>query len=245
MWAASLLLSVLLGIGASLVCFLLITFDAVVQAPVIEFFGYTSPANQIALAVVVVWAAVAWSAVFPTPRQPSAIREIISAIVSFLIVFSLVIADLALAAGRPPLQVAGIIAASAFVLVTVVIGLRWKRWSRGFVFGQILGVLAAAGWMVIAGATDHSPLFRLQQGISNGLGDAIWWALAFAIGEKLGGARAAVIGALLCTISKNLVPTPWALLPMIGLWTTYAFIRRRSLAKHAADATAGLQAAAN
>ena len=131
-----------------------------------------------------------------------------------------------LATGRPPLQIAGIIAGASFILINVVIGLRWKRWSRGFVLGQVLGVLAAGRYFAIAGATGDSFLLRLQQGISNGVSDAIWWGLTFALAEKMAGARAAIIAGLLLSAFKNIVPTPWTLLPLVALWTTYAILRR-------------------
>ena len=47
----------------------------------------------------------------------------------------------------------------------------------------------------------------------------------------MAGARAAIIAGLLLSAFKNIVPTPWALLPLVALWTTYAIVRRRSLAK--------------
>ena len=231
MLATGLVSSVLLGVGASLVFMCLLTFDAVVQAPIIAIFGYASGANQIALAVVIIWAAVALSAVFPTPRPPSALREILSAIGTFLLVVIIAAGIIALAAGRPPLHVAGIIAVAAFIVINIVIGVRWKRWSRGFVLGQILGGLAAAGYFAIAGATGQSVLLRLQQGISNGVGDAIWWGLAFALGEKMAGARAAIVAGLLLSAFKNIVPNPWSFLPLVALCATYAILRRRSLAR--------------
>jgi class 3 adenylate cyclase len=232
MWAASLVTSVLLGVGASLISLCVLTFAAVVHGPIIAIFGVASAANQIALAVVMIWSAVAWSAVFPTHRPPSALREILCAIATFFVALITIIGLVTLAAGRPPLQVAGIIAASSFILINVVIGLRWKRWSRGFVLGQVLGVLAAVQYFATAGATGDSFLLRLQQGISNGIGDAIWGGLTFALGEKMAGARSAIIAGLLLSTCKNIVvTTPWALLPFIGIWTTYAILRRRSLAK--------------
>jgi class 3 adenylate cyclase len=231
MWAAGLVTSVLLGVGASLVFICVLTFAAVVQAPIIAIFGNASAANQIALTMVMIWAAVAWSAVFPTPRPPSALREILSAIATVFVVSILATGLVVLAAGRPPLQVAGIIAASSFILINVVIGVRWKRWSRGFVLGQVLGVLAAGAYFAIAGATGDSFLLRLQQGLSNGVSDAIWWGLTFALGEKIAGARAAIIAGLLLSAFKYMVATPWALLPLVAIWTTYAILRRRSLAQ--------------
>jgi hypothetical protein len=218
-------------VGASLVFLCVLTFAAVVQAPIIAIFGQASAANQIALTMVMIWAAVAWSAVFPTPRPPSALREILSAIATVFGVSILATGLVVLATGRPPLQVAGIIAGSSFILINVVIGVRWKRWSRGFVLGQVLGILAAGGYFAIAGATGDSFLLRLQQGISNGVSDAIWWGLTFALGEKMAGARAAIIAGLLLSAFKYMAPTPWALLPLVAIWTTYAILRRRSLAK--------------
>jgi class 3 adenylate cyclase len=231
MWAAGLVTGVLLGVGASLVFICLLTFAAVVHAPIIAMFGVASAANQIALAMVMIWAAVAWSAVFPTPRPPSALREILSAIATFFVVLIIAAGLVAFGSGRPPLQVAGGIAASSFIFINVVIGLRWKRWSRGFVLGQILGVLAAVQYFAIAGTTGDSFLLRLQQGISNGVSDAIWWGLTFALGEKMAGARAAIVAGLLLSACKNLMPSPWTLLPLAAIWTTYAILRRRSLAK--------------
>ncbi|MEY2528060.1 MAG: hypothetical protein QOJ05_150, partial [Verrucomicrobiota bacterium] len=231
LWAAALVTSVLLGVGASLVFICVLTFAAVVMAPIIAVFGVASAANQIALTMVMIWAAVAWSAVFPTPRPPSALREVLSVIATFFVVLILATGLVALGAGRPPLQVAGIIAGSSFILINVVIGLRWKRWSRGFVLGQVLGVLAAVQYFATAGATGDAFLLRLQQGISNGVSDAIWWGLTFALGEKMAGARAAIIAGLLLSTCKTIVPTPWALLPLVAIWTTYAILRRRSLAK--------------
>ena len=231
MWATGLVMSILLGVGASLVFMCIIAFDAVVQAPIIAFFGYASAPNQVALTVVMVWAAVALSAVFPSPRPPSALREILSAIGTFVLVVVLIGVIVALAKGRPPLQIAGIIAAAAFILINIVIGVRWKRWSRGFVLGQVLGVLAAAGYFAIAEAAGQSVLLRLQQGISKGIGDAIWWGFAFAVTEKIASARAAIMAGLLLSALENIVPNLWTLLPLVAVWTTYAILRRRSLAR--------------
>lgn len=231
MWAAGLVTSVLLGVGASLVFICVLAFDALVQAPVIAIFGYASAANQIVLTIVMIWGAIALSAVFPTPRPPSALREVLCAIATFFVVLIIATGFIALAAGRPPLQVAGIIAGATFILINLIIGLRWKRWSRGFVLGQAVGLVAAGQYYAIAGATGDSFLLRLQQGISNGLGDGIWWGLAFALAEKMSGARAAIIAGLLLSAFKNIVPTPWTLLPLVALGTTYAILRRRSLAR--------------
>lgn len=241
LWAMGLLSSVLLGVGASLISFVLMTFSAVVMAPAIGFFGYASATNQIALSAVCIWAVVALSAVFPRQRLYSALREIFAAIVSFLAVLTIWITIANLAAGRPPYVVAGIVAAGGFILINVVVGLRWGRWSRGFVFGQILGLITGAGTISIAGATPGSAIYLLNAGINNGLADAIFWAAAFSIAEKIAGVRAAVMGGLMGTAFKNIAPTVWAFLPLISLWTTYAIVRHRSLARsrNATEALAG------
>ena len=239
MWAFGLLSSVLLGVGAGLVSFVILTFDAVVQAPAIGVFGHASIANQIALTAICVWAAVALSAVFPTRRLYSALREIFAAIVSFLAVLIIWITVLALMAGRPPLGIAAIMAATAFILINVVIGLRWKRWSRGFVFGQLLGLVAAAGTISSVGATGENFMLMLQKGMNSGLGAAILWAAAFSLAEKIAGGRAAVMGGLMVTAFQNIVPTVWSFLPLVALWTTYAMLRRLSLAR-APNAAAAL-----
>ena len=231
MWAMALVVSVLLGVGASLICMCVLTFDAVIQAPIIDIFGYASALNQIALAVVIVWAAVAFSAVFPTPRPPSALREILAAIATFLIVLITATGLVMLATGRPPLQIAGIIAVATFVLINLVIGLRWKKWSRGFVLGQALGLVAAAGYFAVAGVNGNGLLLRLQQGINNGVGDAVWWGIVFAFAERMAGARAAIVAGLLLSAFKNIVPTPWAFLPLVALGITYAMLRKLSLAR--------------
>lgn len=239
MWAAGLVTSVLLGVGASLVTIVILTYAAVVQAPAIGFFGYASAATQIALATVWVWSVAAWSAVFPSRRLYSAWREILAAIVSSVAVLIIFIVLSALMNGRPPLGMAAIRAGAAFVLINIVIGLRSKRWSRGFIFGQLLGLVAAAGTLSNIGATGDSFMLMLQRGVDYGLGNAVLWAAAFSIGEKMAGGRAAAMGGLmhiffmgwLMLASTNVVPTVWLLLPLVSLWTTYAIVRRRSLAR--------------
>ncbi|MGH9806807.1 MAG: hypothetical protein ACRD9W_06025, partial [Terriglobia bacterium] len=241
MWAMGLLVSVLLGVGAALVGFVLLAFQMVVQTPALGWFGPASAANQIAVSAVCVWAALALSAIFPARRPYSALREISGALLSSFIVTAIWITVLALGAKRPPLIVGAIMAVTAFILINVVTGLRWQRWSRGFVFGQVLGVIAGAGYISIMGSTGMGPVRLLEDGLVNGLGDAVLWATAFAIAEKIAGARAAVIGGLMMTVCMNMTLTWWSLLPLIALWTTYAVIRRRSLARaHAAAAASAV-----
>ncbi|MBA3273753.1 MAG: hypothetical protein H0T11_07755 [Chthoniobacterales bacterium] len=231
MWAGGLIFSVLLGVGAALVGFVLLTFDAVVQAPAIGLFGATSAANHIALAAFCVWAAFALCAIFPTRRACSAIREILAALLGLFVVISIWIAIAAVSLKRPPLFGAVTVALAVFILINVVIGLRWKRWSRGFVVGQMMGILAGAAVISLVGTKGSDGLLGLQQGAVYTLVNAALWATAFAIGEKVGGARAAVIAGLMFTALNNITPTAWALLPMVSLWAAYAFIRRRSQAR--------------
>ncbi len=238
LWAWSLVTSVLLGVGAALVGCVLLTFHILVQSPAIGLFGPASAANQIAVAAGCVWAAFALSAIFPARRPCSALREISGALLSFLIVTAIWITVVALCAKRPPLVVGGIAAATAFILINVVIGLRWQRWSRGFVFGQVLGVIGGVGTISIIGGTGTGALRLLEDGLLYGLRGAVWWATAFAIAEKIAGSRAAVIGGLMITAFLNIELTRWTLLPLIALWATYVVIRRRSLARARAAAAA-------
>ncbi len=231
MWAIGLVFSVLLGVGAGLVGFVFLTFDALVQAPIIGLFGQNSAANQITVAAVCVWAAFAWSAVFPTRRSYDAVREVAGALLGFGIVVVLWGTVIALAANRPPLIVGAIMAAAAFIFINIVIGLRCQRWSRGFVFGQVLGVVAGLGTMSAILAPGTDALHALRHGLVNGIGDAVLWALAFAIAEKVSGTRAAVIGALMISAVRNITLTPWSVLPFLALWGAYVVLRRRSLAR--------------
>ncbi len=64
----------------------------------------------------------------------------------------------------------------------------------GFVFGQLLGLVAAAGTISSVGATGENFMLVLQKGMNSGLGAAILWAAAFSLAEKIAGGRAAVMG---------------------------------------------------
>lgn len=236
MWAGGLIFSVLLGVGAALVGFVLLTFDAVVQAPAIGLFGGASAANHIALALVCVWAAFALSAIFPTRRASSAVREVLAALLGFFVVCSIWITVAAVTLKREPMFGAVVMAVAIFLLINAVIGLRWKRWSRGFVVGQVMGVLAGAAVISVAGAKGSSGLLGFQQGVIYTLANSVLWATAFAVGEKLAGARAAVMAGLMFSAFNNITPTAWSLLPLVALWTAYVYIRRRSLTRSGAAA---------
>ncbi|MEP6956436.1 MAG: hypothetical protein ABI883_06390 [Chthoniobacterales bacterium] len=86
----------------------------------------------------------------------------------------------------------------------MVLRLRWGRCSRGFVFGQVLGIIGGLGTMAtIRSSGSDAPLHLLREGLVSGLGNAVLWALAFAIGEKIAGARAAKIAAVMTSILKD------------------------------------------
>jgi hypothetical protein len=231
MWAGGLIFSVLLGVGAGLVGFVLLTIDAVVQGPAIGLFGVASAANQIALAIVCVWAAFALAAIFPNRRSYSAIREVLAALAGFLLVIVILVAISVVAAGRSALFGGVTMAVAVFILINVVTGLRWRQWSRGFVVGQVLGLLAGAATISVAGATGTGFSFHLRQGIIYNLGNTVLWVTAFAVAEKIGGFRAAIIAGLMFAASQNIAQTLWSLLPLSALWLSYALIRRRSLAR--------------
>ena len=231
MWAGGLIFSVLLGVGAGLVGFVLLTIDAVVQGPAIGLFGVASAANQIALAIVCVWAAFALAAIFPNRRSYSAIREVLAALAGFLLVIVILVALSVVAAGRSALFGGVTMAVTVFILINVVTGLRWRQWSRGFVVGQVLGMLAGAATISVVGATGTGFYFHLRQGIIYNLGNTVLWVTAFAVAEKIGGFRAAILAGLMFAASQNIAQTLWSILPLSALWLSYALIRRRSLAR--------------
>ncbi|MGI8890903.1 MAG: adenylate/guanylate cyclase domain-containing protein [Chthoniobacterales bacterium] len=231
MWAGGLIFSVLLGVGAGLVGFVLLTFDAVVQAPAIGLFGIASAANQIALTIICVWGALALSAIFPNRRTYSVIREVLAALAGFLVVTVILVTLSVVVAGRPPLFGGVAMAIAVFILINVVTGLRWKQWSRGFVVGQVLGMAAGAVTISLSGATMTGSSFHLQHGIVYTLGNTVLWVTAFALAEKIGGSRAAIMAGLMFATSQNITQTLWSLLPLSALWLSYVLIRRRSLAR--------------
>ena len=71
----------------------------------------------------------------------------------------------------------------------------------------------------------------LALGLFSGVMSAAVWSAAFAVAEKLAGARAAVIAGLLVTAFVNIAPadepSAWLLLPIAGIAGTYVMLRRR------------------
>ena len=227
------LATVLLGIGAGFVGFVILTFQALVQGPAIEFFGLSSIANMIAISAVCVWGFVALTAVFPMKRSFGIAREVCAAVASAVIAILFLTVPLTVAANSPPTQRAVVLAVASFILVNLVIGLRWRRWSRGLAFGQLVGLLLAVMWFI--GGDVLKPGMAARQsvvvGFVNGLTSGVLWASAFAIGDKIAGARAAIAAGLLITVLLNVrvMGGWWSLLPLIALWTTYAVMRRQKV----------------
>lgn len=233
MWGMGVLATLLLGVGAGLVGFVILAFQAVVQGPAIGIFGNASAANVIALTAICVWAVVALAAVFPVKRRVSVVRELSAAVAASLVTVVAWSVLLLWAEKAPPLQHSLIMAAGAFVLINGVVGLRWKLWSRGFAFGQLLGVCVAACALSIPGVEVIDPaqpaMVMLAFGLLSGLLSAIVWATAFAVAEKLASERAAVAAGLLVTALLNTADalgSLWSLLPFAGIIGAYAFVRR-------------------
>ena len=238
MFGMGVLATVLLGVGAGLIGFVILTFQAIVQGPANGVFGAGSPADMIAVSAVCVWAIVALSAVFPVQRRFSAVRELLSALAAGLAVTILLIAVELVSHSKPAFQGAAIMAAVIFVLINAVIGLRWRRWSRGFVLGQVLGLAGAAAGLFSAGAPGIRPDAAVSQmlafGLFSGITSAAIWSAAFAVAEKLSGARAAVFAGLLVTSLSNIAPAEepsvWLFLPLLAIGGTYVVLRWRSSA---------------
>ena len=237
MLGMGMLATVLLGIGAGLIAYIILTFQAVVEGPAAGLAGIGSAADMIALSAVCGWAFVALSAVFPAKRQLSALREVIVAITTAVGVVFLFVTLFTFSRTRSPLESAIATAVAAFVLVNVVVGMRWKQWSRGFAFGQFLG-LAAAGSALAAASIEvvdpHMlPVQVLTYGLFNGIMSATAWAAAFAVAEKLAGARAAIMGGLMVSALINVLlakaVTGWLFLPFLTIWAIYGILRKRLL----------------
>ena len=74
----------------------------------------------------------------------------------------------------------------SFLFVTLINGMRWRRWARGFVFGQVTGILIGLGLFAYIGFGKAPPSFagKVINGITGGLFSAIIWAMAFALADS-------------------------------------------------------------
>jgi hypothetical protein len=221
------LVSVLLGIGAAFVGFVILAFQAIVQETAVRLFGAASIGNAVTLSAVCAWAFISLSAVFPRRRKLPIWREVIVALISALLVIIAYTAAVALTPGQPVFYRAISLGLLCFVFVTFIIGMRWRRWARGFVFGQVIGMLVGFGIFEFRTLKGDSFASDLANGITGGLFSAVVWAMAFALAESLGDTRSAIAAGLLVTIAINKPGQAW-LIPFAVLWATYAWMRYRS-----------------
>ncbi|MGI8890391.1 MAG: hypothetical protein ACR2G0_06355 [Chthoniobacterales bacterium] len=223
------LVSILLGIGAAFIGFVILAFQAIVEGGAVRLFGVASLGNAITLSAVCVWAFISLAAVFPRRRVLPVWREVLIALVSaFLTITAYLVAGV-LVAGRPHIYNALSFGILCFAFVTLIIGMRWGRWARGFVFGQVIALLVGLGFYVILSqAVPAGSLGQdLVNGVTSGLFSAVVWAMAFALAETLGDPRAAIASGLLVTIALNSPGYLWPI-PFVILWVTYGWMRGRS-----------------
>jgi class 3 adenylate cyclase len=223
------LVSVLLGIGAAFVGLVILAFQAIVEGGAIRLFGITSLGHALALSAVCAWAYVSLCAVFPRRQSLPLWREVTAALgCGFLTVLTYT-TILLLSAGQSHLYRAVALGLICFVFVTLVIGMRWRRWARGFVFGQIIGLIVGAGYLAAFNphVSAHPVIRDIISGTRSGLFSAVVWAMAFALAEALGDSRAAIASGLLVTIALNDPGRAWVI-PFVVLWITYGWMRYRA-----------------
>jgi len=223
------LVSILLGIGAAFVGFVILAFQAIVQGPAVRIFGQYSLGNALTLAVVCGWAFVSLCAVFPRQRHLPAWREVTVATLSAALTIVTLQLPLALLAKQPILYRAVAVGFVCFLFVTLINGMRWRRWARGFVFGQVTGVLIGLGFFGYLAFEEAPPSFTgdVVSGLTSGLLSGVLWAMAFALAERFGDARSAIASGLLVTIVINNPGKTW-FIPFAALWIAYGWMRYRS-----------------
>jgi class 3 adenylate cyclase len=223
------LVSILLGIGAAFVGYVILAFQAIVEGPAVRIFGQYSLGNAITLAAVCAWAFVSLCAVFPRRRRLSVWREVTVAILSAAVTIAFYEIPVTLTAKQPHLYRAVVVGFICFLFVTLINGMRWRRWARGFVFGQITGVLFGLSFFGYLGfeRAAHSFTYDLIEGITSGFFSAVIWAMAFALAERFADSRAAIAAGLLATIFFN-NPGKDSFIPLVVLWIAYAWMRKRS-----------------
>jgi class 3 adenylate cyclase len=223
------LVSILLGIGAAFVGFVILAFQAVVEGPAVRIFGQYSLGNAITLAAVCAWAFVSLCAVFPRHRRLPVWREVVVAILSALLTIAIYRIPVAFTPKEPHLYRAVVLGLVCFLFVTLINGMRWRRWARGFVFGQVIGVLVGLGVFEYLAFQKGPPFFTgdVINGVTSGLSSAVVWAMAFALAERFGDSRSAIASGLLITILLNNPGKTW-LIPFAVLWITYGWMRHKS-----------------
>ncbi len=224
------LVSVLLGIGAGFIGFVILAFQTIVEGTAVRLFGVASLGHALTLSAVCAWAFISLSAVFPRQRILPLWREVLVALGSAFLTIVAYLTVGSLTTGRPPLYGALSFGILCFVFVTLIIGMRWRRWARGFVFGQATGLLIGLGFYSILSTPESTAFFGRDviNGLTSGFFAAVVWAMAFALAETLGDPRAAIASGLLFTIVLNSPGYLWPI-PFVTLWITYGWMRRRSL----------------
>jgi class 3 adenylate cyclase len=223
------LVSILLGIGAAFVGFLILAFQAIVEAPAVRIFGQYSLGNAITLAAVCAWAFVSLCAVFPRHRHLPVWREVIVALLSAALTIVTYEIPVTLVSKQPHLYRAVVLGLICFFFVTLINGMRWGRWARGFVFGQVTGVVIGLGLFEYLAFENAPPSFTgdVINGLTGGLFSAVVWAMAFALAERFGDSRSAIAAGLLVSIVLNNPGKTW-FIPFAALWIAYAWMRHRS-----------------
>jgi hypothetical protein len=223
------LVSILLGIGAAFVGYVILAFQAVVEGPAVRIFGQYSLGNAITLGAVCAWAFVSLCAVFPRHRRLPVWREATVAILSAALTIAMYQVPIALTPKEPHLYRAVVVGLIGFLFVTLINGMRWRRWARGFVFGQVTGILIGLGLFAYIGFQKAPPSFTgdLITGTTDGLFSAVIWGMAFALAERFADSRSAIASGLLVTIFLNNPGKTW-LIPFAVLWITYGWMRHRS-----------------
>jgi class 3 adenylate cyclase len=224
------LVSVLLGIGAAFVGFVILAFQAIVEGAAMRLFGIVSFGHALALSAVCAWAFVSLCAVFPRRRSLPVWREVIAALLCGFATILTYTSILLISTRHGLLYKALTLAILSFVFVALTIGVRWRRWARGFVFGQAIGLLIGGAYYFAADQRSAMPvvLHDIITGFTSGLFSAVLWAMAFAVAEKFGDSRAAIASGLLVTIALNDPGKAWVI-PFVVLWVTYAWMRWRSV----------------
>jgi class 3 adenylate cyclase len=222
------LVSILLGIGAAFIGFVILAFQAVIEGPAVRVFGQYSLANAITLSAVCGWAFVSLCAVFPRNRRLPVWREVTVAILCALLTLVISQVPIGLVAKQLFLYRAVVIAIVCFLFVTLINGMRWRRWARGFVFGQVTGVIVGLGFFECLALQKSPPSFTgdVINGLTSGLLSAVVWAMAFALAERFADSRSAIASGLLVTILINNPGKTW-LIPFAVLWIAYGWMRRR------------------
>jgi hypothetical protein len=167
--------------------------------------------------------------VFPRHWRLPVWRETTVAILSAALTTAIYQIPIALTSKQPRLYQAVVVGLICFLFVTLINGMRWRRWARGFVFGQIIGILIGLGFFEHLAFAKAPPPFTgdIINGITSGLFSAVVRAMAFGVAERFGDSRSAIASGLLLTIVLNNPGKTW-LIPFAILWITYGWMRHRS-----------------